>query len=195
MTRGETNMNIFFKKILSSILKTINDISSVTIFLCIEFFLWIANVNIRIKLLRFLMNVLYALIMYLILFLELPLILIALGLEKIVSKNIDIAKPIQNIKTQYNVNVECCIPFKQYAEKTEKVLLKTQLTEREKVQIQRSIIKNNRKSLGMPHSSSDINLTCYLNQYMSLNSYISQNEGWTIADGMLIGRDNEMFEI
>lgn len=188
-------MNIFVKKILSRILKTTDDISSATIFLFIELFLWIANINIRIKLLRFLIDVLYALIMYLILLLELPLILIALGLEKILSKNIDISKPVQNSKTQYNVNEECCIPFKQYTEKTEKVVLKTQLTEREKVQIQRSIIKNNRKSLGMPHSSSDINLTWYLNQYMSLNSYVSQNEGWIIADGMLIGRDNEMFEI
>jgi len=188
-------MNIFFKKILSSILKTINDISSATIFLCIELFLWIANVNIRIKLLRFLIIVLYALIMYLIFLLELPLILIGLGLKKILSKNIDIAKPIQNIKTQYNVDEVSCIPFKQYSEKTEKVIFKTEPTESEKVQIQRSIIKNNRKSLGMPHSSSDINLTRHLNQYMSLNSCMCQDNNWIIADGVLIGRDNEISQV
>ncbi|MBQ4560000.1 MAG: hypothetical protein IJA54_06765 [Tyzzerella sp.] len=190
MIGEQSNMNIFFKKILSGILKTINDISSATIFLFIELFLWIANINIKIGLLYILIGVLYALLMYLIVLLELPLILIGLGLEKILSKNIDISKPVQTSKAQYNVHEESCIPFKQSAKKTEKVVLKTQLTEREKVQIQRSIIKNNRKSLGMPHSSSDINLTWYLNQYMSLNSYISQNEGWIIADGILIGREN-----
>ena len=46
----------------------------------------------------------------------------------------------------------------------------------------------------MPHSSSDINLTWYLNQFMSLDSYIRQDNGWIIADGMLIGRDNEISE-
>lgn len=187
-------MNIFFKKILSGILKTINDISSATIFLFIELFLWIANINIKIDLLYILIGALYAFLMYLIVLLELPLIIIGLGLEKILSKNIDISKPVQTSKTQYSIDEESCIPFKQSAEKTEKVIFKTEPTESEKVQIQRSIIKNNRKSLGMPHSSSDINRTWYLNQYMSLNSYISQNEGWIIADGMLAGRDNEMFE-
>ena len=188
-------MNIFFRKILSSILKTINDISFSMIFLCNELFLWIVNVNIRIKLLRFLIVVLYALIIYLIFLLELPLILIGLGLEKILSKNIDISKPVQTSKTQYNVNEECYIPNKQSAEKTEKVIFKTELTKNEKVQIQRNIIKNNRKSLDMPHSASDINLTWYLNQYMSLNSYICQDNNWIIADGMLIGRDNEISQV
>lgn len=125
--------------------------------------------------------------MFLITFLELPLILLSLGIEKFLSKHIDITQPGQNSKAQYNVHEESCIPFKQSAEKTE-------LTEREKVQSQRSIIKNNRKSLDMPHSSSDINLTWYLNQFMSLDSYIRQDNGWIIADGMLIGRDNEISE-
>lgn len=187
-------MNIFFKKILSSIIKTIKDISSVTIFLFIELFLWIANINIKIALFRILIEVLYALLIYLITFLELPLILLGLGLEKILSKNIDITQPIQNSKAQYNVHEEPCIPFKQSAEKTEKVIFKKELTESEKVQIKKIIIKNNRKSLNMPHSTSNINLTRYLNQHMSLDSYIRQNNSWIIADGMLIGRDDEMFK-
>ncbi len=185
-------MNIFFKKILSSMLKTINAISSVTIFLFIELFFWIVNINIRIALFRILINVLYALLIYLITFLELPLILLGLGLEKILSKNIDITQPVQNSKAQYDVHADPCVPFKQCVEKTEEVIFKTELTEREKVQIQRSIIKNNRKALNMPHCSSDINLTWYLNQYKSLDSYISENESWIIADGMLIGTDKEI---
>lgn len=190
-------MNILFKKIkkiLSSILKTINDIPYVTIFLFIELFLWIANINIGIALFRILIEALCIFLMCLITFLELPLILLSLGIEKFLSKNIDITQPVQNSKAQYNFHEEPCIPIKQSVEKTEEVIFKTELTEREKVQSQRSIIKNNRKSLDMPHSSSDINLTWYLNQFMSLDSYIRQDNGWIIADGMLIGRDNEISE-
>lgn len=187
-------MNILFKKILPRILKTIKDIPYVTIFLFIELFFWIANINIGITLFRILIEVLCVFLMCLITFLELPLILLCLGIEKILSKNIDITQPVQNSKTQYNVDDEPYIPIKQSAEKAEKVIFKTELTKSKKFQIRRSIIKNNRNSLGMPHSSSDINLTWYLNQYMSLDSYISQNKRWIIADGMLIGKDNEMFE-
>lgn len=190
-------MNIFFKKIkkiLSIILKTINDIPYVTIFLFIELFLWIANINIRIALFRILIEALCIFLMCLITFLELPLILLSLGIEKFLSKNIDITQPVQNSKAQYNVPEDPCIPFKQSVEKTKEVIFKTELTERKKVQIQRSIIENNRKSLGMPHSLSDINLTWYLNQYMLPDSYIRQDNSWIIADGMLIGRENELFE-